>query len=303
MIDAPDPDSIYSRRKAITAFFPYAAREEQNGQFETLDTFLRTARASREQGFMWHCVKPFVTSLLTEESPVSLKRVAILASPHLTWRNFTYDKHTIQLWGAAASTVPYTHDIGQSVVGTLLLIKSLDSLRPHIPVGVWSWLNKRPSLPPICAGRSLGTELSSVQTVRKLGDIEILTSYLLLVWSEWDGILSGFEEMCTSIKEDFGVVGMGYHRRELLQRLNHVLGQLDYLRQYRPNLHGTHIWWVEAQYEKLREILLEVDGEVVDKLIRESPRPAILFATNSDIPRTGTGCRSTFMCATPLPSL
>ena len=35
----------------------------------------------------------------------------------------------------------------------------------------------------------------------------MFTSYLLLVWSEWDGILSSFKEMHTSIKEDFVELG------------------------------------------------------------------------------------------------
>lgn len=254
--------------------------------------FLYTAKASREQGFMWHYVNPLVITLLGEESPVPLKRAAILASPHLTWRDFTDDGRLVQLWGAAAPAVPYTHDIGQGVVDALLLIESRDSLRPHIPVGMWSWLNRRPSLPPICPGRSLGTERSSVQTIRGLEDIEALTSYLLLVWSEWDSILSGFEEMCTSIKEDFCGISMGYHRKELLQHLDHVLGKLDQgldrLRQHKPSLPGNHIWWVKGQYRELRKVLLEVDREATDQLLGEPPRSALLFSLLTPMDRHRT---------------
>ena len=281
MIGTADPDPIYSKRKAITAFFPFAAWRGRNGQHRMLDTLLYTARASGEQGFMWYYIKPVVTMLLNEESPVPLKQAVILLSPHLTWWNFTDDKHLTQSWAAATSAIPYTHDVGQCVVDTLLLIGSQDSLRPHLPVGMWSWLNKRPSLPPICIGRSSGTEQDSVQTVRGLGDIETLTSYLLLVWSEWDGILSGFEEMRTSIKEDFSGIETEHHRRELLQRLDHVLEQLDrglaHLLQQKPNLPMSHIWVAKAQYGELREVLLEADREANNKLIRETPELTLLF--------------------------
>lgn len=274
MIKVADPGPIYSRRKAITAFFPYAALQERNGQREMLDAFLHTARVSGEQGFMWECIEPHVTTLLDEGSPVSQKRAVILASPHLMWRNIANNEHLIQLWAAAASVVPYTHDIGQCVVDTLLLIESRESLRLHLPVAMWSWLNRRPSLPPICKGRFLATERDTVQTIRGLGNVETLTSYLLLVWSEWNIILeSGFEEMRTSIKEDFSGIGMWHHRKALLQRLDHVLGQLDgginHLRQHNPNLPGTHIWWAQEQHTELRKVLLETDREAADELIRE----------------------------------
>jgi len=229
---------------------------------------------------MWHCVKPLIVTLLKDEHSISPKRAIVLVSPHLAWCNFTNNEYTIQLWAAAVFAVPYTQDIGQCVVDTLLLIESQDSLRSHLPVTMWSLLNKRPPLPPICAGRSLGTKRGSVQTVRRLGDIETLTSYLLLVWSEWDGILSGFEDMCTSIKEDFSGIRTGRHRKELLQRLDHVLGQLErglsHLRQFKPSLPGTHIWAAKPQYRILRELLLEADREATDELTRETLESALL---------------------------
>jgi hypothetical protein len=91
-------------------------------------------------------------------------------------------------WAVAASAVPYTEEAGQSVVDILLHIASVDSLRPHIPTGIWTWLNKRPSLPPKCVGRSRGSSGDVVRQVRALRDTEILKSYLLLVLSEWDCI-------------------------------------------------------------------------------------------------------------------
>ena len=256
-----------------------------------LDTLLHAARGSEKQGFMWHHVGPLVATLFNEGSPISMKRVGLLVSPHLPWRNFTNGKQLTQLWVAAAPAVPYTQDIDQCVVETLFFIQSQDSLRAYLPVGVWSWLNRRPSLPPICVGRSLGTERDSIEMVRRLGDIETLTSYLLLVWSEWDEILSGFEEMRASIKEDFSGIGMWDHREELLCHLDHVLAQLsrgwDHLRQDRPRLPRAYIWPTKSQYKDLMETLLETDRKATEELIREPHKPALLFSllTSADTRR------------------
>jgi len=265
MVDAADPGPIRIRAKAITAIFPYAAQQEKNGKNEMLDMFLRAAGASRKQGFMWHRITPPIAVLLGGENPVSLKRAVILASPHLQWWNPTIDGRFVRLWAAATRAVPYTHDLGPCVVDTLLLIASQDSLRSHIPADMWSWLNKRPVLPPTCAGGSQGTKRNVVQTVRRLGDIEILTSYLLLVWSEWNYLYpDGLDEMCASIREDFGGIGIGQHRKDLLQHLSRVLGQLDlglgYIRQHKQGLGEDDIQSMKGQYGRLKEALLEVDG-------------------------------------------
>ena len=199
MIEAADPNQIYSKRKAITVFFSCTALEERTGQLKVPDMFLDAARASMQRGFMWHRVKPLITTMLNEESPISLKQATILVLPHLPLI-LEDNRHFIRLFSAAASAVPYTDEICQSVVDVLL--RNALSL-PHTPVGFWSWLNKRPSLPPLCHGRDVGSRREVVRMVRALGDIETLTSYLLLVWSEWDYLsLGGFEEMCISIRED-----------------------------------------------------------------------------------------------------
>jgi hypothetical protein len=44
MIDAGDPGPIYSKRKAITALFPYAVWQEQDGQHKVLDVCLHAAQ-------------------------------------------------------------------------------------------------------------------------------------------------------------------------------------------------------------------------------------------------------------------
>ena len=283
MIEAANPDQIYSMRKALTVLFPYIAQQEHSGQHAMIEAFLCVARVSGQSGFMWHWVRlPYIT-MLNEGSPISLKQTAILTSPHLPWWNFLNDKQLIQLWAAATSGVPYTDEVGESVVDTLLQVASNGSLRPHIPAGMWLWLNKHPLLPPICVGRQLGSMLAVVQAVRALGDTGTLKSYLLLVWSEWDPVHSGgvhnysgnhvshqrsFHEMCASIKEDFSGIRMRHHREDLLQHLNRVLGQLDlglgHLQQHKPSLDGDSIQKMREQYGELKEVLLEVNRKVID---------------------------------------
>ena len=285
MIKATDPDSIYSMRKALTVLFLYSAQQEcdGDGKHEMLGEFLQVASISGQLGLMWHWIKlPFIM-LLDNRSPISQKQAAILASPYLPWWMFLNDKHLVQLWAAAASEVPYTDEVGQRVVDTLLQIASNGSLRPHIPVDMWLWLNKPPLLPPTCIGRQLGTMQVVVQAVQALGDTKTLKSYLLLVWSEWDPIHSGgvhnysgqhrscgksLQKMCTSIREDFSGIRMEQHREDLLQWLDHILGQLDlglgYLQQYKLSLNEDSIQQMKEQYGELRRALLEVGKEAIN---------------------------------------
>ena len=282
MVNATHPDPIYSIRKALTVLFLYAAQQESGIQHRMFDAFLRAARTSGQSGFMWHRIRLPFTTLLDGGSPVHLKQAAVLASCYLPWWNFLNDEHLIQLWAVAAVEVPYTDKVGKSVVDTLLQIASNGSLRPHIPVGMWLWLNKKPILLPTCIGRLQGSSRVVVQAVRGLGDKETLKSYLLLVWSEWDPIHSegvhnysgqyashqkSLHEMCISIREDFSGIRMREHREDLLQRLDHILGQLDlglsHLQQYKPSLSGDSILQMKEQYGELKRVLLEVGRKVV----------------------------------------
>jgi len=277
MIDAANPGQICSKCRAITALFPYVAWQEKDGQHNMFDIFLHVAKASKQKDFMWDLIEEtFVTMMLDEGNPVSLKQAIICASPHLPWWNSTKDKHLVQLWAAAASAVPYTDEIGQSVVDTLLQIASNSPLQPYIPVSMWLWLNKSPPLLPVSKGRYWGTSQNVVEMFRKLGDIETLTSYLLLIWSEWDYIKrGGLDEMHITIREDLSGSRMGYQRKKLLQHLDHILGQLDlgimHLWQHNPYIYGSYLQQMEDQYGQLKEVLLEVDREAIDNLICKPP--------------------------------
>ena len=272
---------ICSKYKAITAFVPYAVWQGRDGQHKTLDAFLRAVRASKGFGFMWHHIRLLIPALLNEESHVSLKQVAVLVSPHLPWRDLLTSEHLIQLLGAAASAIPYTDEVGMSVVDTLLHIAAYHPLQSHIPVGMWSWLNKRPSLPLVCWGRHLAGLSDVLRIVRALRDFETLKSLLLLVWSEWNDLnLGHLVEVRILIQEDLKEIEMWHHREDLFQHLDHLLGQLNLglepLRQHDPDINENDIRRRWIQYTTIRAVLLEKDGRATDMLIRERLRLAIL---------------------------
>ena len=279
MARVADPDQIWSKRKAIIALFPYIVRQDRDGDHGMVDAFLGITRAPKIVALLTEQI----TTLFEEASPDPPNRVVTLMSPHASWgRLGISDGNTVTWWAAAALAVPYTEEVGQSVVDTLLQIASQVRLRPYIPTEIWAWLKKRPSLPPICSGRSMGTRNSVVSWVRELGDVEILESYLLLVWSEWDYVYEDvLVEMRSSIREDFGGIGMGRHREALVKQLDHVLGQLDrglgHFTQQNPLIGERHIRIARKRYGELRKVLLEVDKEASEILTRTSFRLINLF--------------------------
>jgi len=105
-----------------------------------------------------------------------------------------------------------------------------------------------------------------MKAVRGLGNIEILTSYLLIAWSEervlWN---SGLEEMCAVLREDFGEVGMSRHRFDLLQRLNQTFWRFDHWldppERFDPDRMPCRREEITGHYGKLQDILLEMIGE------------------------------------------
>ena len=280
MISAGDPHKIYSKHKAITALLPYAFLQAQAGQYKVLDLCLHTVRASKQKMLLWHHIKELpVSRLLNEESPVSIKQAFILISPHLPW-SVRLDEHWVQQWAAAAPAVPYTDEIGQSVADTLLQIASNPYLQPYIPIDMWSWLRTSPPLPPVCVGRHWANSLGVFEVVQRLGVIETLTAYLLLIWSEWESPNTN-NEVDNLIRGNFSGIRMGYHRKKLLQHLDHVLGQLElgleYLQQHDPHIREWGIQQRYGRYWRLREVLLEVDREAIELLVCEFFILVILF--------------------------
>jgi hypothetical protein len=172
-------------RKAITVLLPYAIRQERDGKPMMLNTILSAVRASKEWEFVWHRVGHYASGLLRGASP----RAIVLVLPHIRWDRLVDRGDLVQLWATAVSAVPDTEEVASSVVDTLLQIASQRDLLPYIPADIWLWLTKRPHLQPICLGRNVGTCAHVVKAVRALKDVEVLKSYFLLVWSEWNHFL------------------------------------------------------------------------------------------------------------------
>jgi len=267
VVEAEDLDKLRSKRKAINTFLLYAIWQERNGQPELLDTFLLAARASRVLGYMWfNTHRQFISTLLSGGvSP----RALILVSPYIPWSKLIFSGGLIQQqWVAATCAVPYTEEVGQSVVDTVLQITSRREQLPHNPTDIWLWFTGWPSLPPVCLERDFGTYPHVVKTIRGLKDTEVLKSYLLHAWSQWNSIWAeGFNEICASIHEDLGGFEMGHHRVDLIQRLDYILSQLyqgpEHFEQYGLGFNEGFLQTMTDQYQTLREILLEMELKVI----------------------------------------
>ena len=258
MIADADSNLIFSNRKAINTLFPYAILLEQGGQQGMIDAISRAAKVSdfdpsNHRKFMWRHVVLYISRLFEKRSPTSLNRVIALISPYVPWDSALNNAVAVSRWAAAASTIPYTDEVGQRVVDALLQIAYIDLLRPHIPVDMWGWIKKRPSLPHMYHGLPDGACATTVANVRRLGDVDILKSYFLLIWSDQCLPLStGVNEMEGSIRKDFGGDGMENNREELIARLDLVLGRLDRRRE------SNFVREARVEYTKLKNALQEV---------------------------------------------
>jgi len=255
-----------SKHKATIAFLPYAARREKDGEGKPSNTSKHTPPCRQiltKHLAISHWVFKMGTQLMEAELPISLKYIMLDAFRH--WHPFPYYTNDIdtmmQLWMTIASALPYTNDVGQSVVDTLLQMASNEELLPHIPVPAWDWLKKRPPLHPGCRGLRWGTDEGVVQMVRKLGDVGIIASYLFVVWSGRDYFFSSeFKAMSHLIKGELSGIGVVEHRADLIHRLDCVLPQL------KP---GSR---TEQQYKEFRMVLMEMDEEAAKALAGNVPQ-------------------------------
>ena len=127
----------------------------------------------------------------------------------------------------------------------------------------------------------MGTTSAAVRYIRRLGDVEILKSYFLLVWSEWDLLHHGSTAMKVAIGEEFSGIAMQHHREDLIARLDHVLSRLDqgleYFKEYKPRISEGHIRHQKKQYRELREALVEVEREAMGALSVRTPLKPVFF--------------------------
>ena len=259
-------DPYINKSKAISALLPYAALQERHVMLDALLDAVRTSNRS-----IWSSTVP---ALFNKASPLTI----VLVSPWVDWGDpFLADRESLTtLWATATLAVPYTEEIGRSVVDALLHVSGTSFLRSRVPVGIWRWLEKQPYLPPQCRGRTAGGQGDVIRHVRALGDIKIFKSFLLLVWSEWDTPWpSDFLGTRAIIMEDFGGVEMREHREDLIKHLDHVLEQLNqgsrYLQKQKPRVSSWIFQQAKEEYTKIREVLLEVDKGVVGTRSRTSP--------------------------------
>ena len=196
----------------------------------------------------------------------------------------------MQQWIAAASELPDTHDVCESMVNPLLQMASEEGLLPYIPVVAWEWLKKRPVLRHGSRAFWRGGRESSLQTVRTLGDIELITSYLFVIWSEWNALeYSDCKGMQRLIREELnGIHAVGY-RADLIQRLDYVLSQFDRGQEYLCSREsdfddGDVFLSAKQKYEGFRRDLLELDEEAVKILAGMSPEVIAHFCRLMHMP-------------------
>lgn len=157
----------------------------------------------------------------------------------------------MQLWLKTVSVLPYTDNVGQGVVDTLLQMASNHKLQSHIPPLAWDWLKRQPVLGPDSQGLKYGILSTVVSQIQSLQDVGLITSYLFVIWSEWSDLDElGCRWMLHLIREELGGIRAAGYRVNLIQRLDHVLSQLG--------SRSSKKQW----YEEFRGALLEVGGEV-----------------------------------------
>ena len=266
MVEAADDILFDYKCEALSTLFIYVILE-RGRQKRMANAILQALKARRM--VTWNYIRPYTPILFCGPNTPSMNSLIILSSPYIGWDDTYHNKDDVIRWAAAALTVPYTEEVGQDVVGALLQISMYDSLRPHVPLEIWTWLKKHSTLPPLHNGLYLQITNSTVHYIRGLGDIEIFKSFLLLAWSEHNYIRDGDEDsMKVLLREDFCGIGMWGHRKDLIERLDRVVGSCDLL-----DGHSS----LSDSYKGLMDVLLEVEIETVKTLTRMSPKLSFFY--------------------------
>ena len=242
---------------AVCALTPYAIFLEGNGQQGMANAIIQVVRGSRDPAFMFS-LQPHITTLLGKPNSPFRNWLIALVAPHVNWEDEERGADIVAAWAAAVSTVPDTEEVIRSVVGTLMLITRIDSLRPHIPVETWAWMKKLRSLPVADWPPFLTITPGVVRHVRGLGDLEIIGScFFAVLVSWWSASAEVLDEVEISIRGDFGGIEMWGHRGALLNRLGSILEEMV------ANSEGS------KRCRKLRGVLLDMDKEATKTLTRK----------------------------------
>ena len=266
MVEATDLGALYSKREAISTLFIYVILE-QGRQERMANAISHALRASDT----WNFIKPYTSMLFFGPNTFSMNSLIVLLSPYIYWANEYHSKGDVIRWAAAASSVPYTEEVGRDVVGALLQISMCDSLRPHTPIEIWRWLKKHSTLPPVYREQGMNITGNAVRYIRELGDIEIFKSFFILAWSE-SSYICDENHTKNSLREDFCGIGMWGHRKDLVERLDRILLD-DQSGRSRP-------------YEELKTVLLEVETEAAKTLTRTMPK-LLFFCKYADSRKWG----------------
>ena len=268
MAKASNSDLVLSKRKAVNTLFPHAIYLEEIGQPGMIDAILRAAKALDSSApnagkFMWSRVVPYISRLFEERSPTSMNRVIALISPYVPWDGALNNKVAVARWAAAAKAIPYSDDVGSSVVDALFQIATIDFLQARIPKDIWEWMKKQPPLPPMCYGVLRGGYEGTFYYIRRTGDLDLLKSYFLIRWTERYTLDSDDMRVIEmSIREDFSGAATAKHREDFMKHLDFVIGRFDRsLGLVEEEDQRAPYEKAKGRYKKLKDILVEVDGQ------------------------------------------
>ena len=252
-----------SKCEATCALIPYAIFLEQLGQQGVTNAIMHTVRASRDYYFM-SSIPSYITALFRKPSSPFRNWLITLVALCVDWTDKAHGEDAVAGWAAAVSTVPDTEEVVRSVVGTLMQITNVDSLRPHIPVEIWRWIKKWQSLPLADWGRFYKATPDAVSYVRGLEDLEIIKLYIhaWLVW--YFPSTDALDEVEISIGEDFGGIGMWGHREDILNWLDYVL---EIMRAEEDDL--AHSSQRLRRCGRLKEVVLDIDEEATKTIARK----------------------------------
>jgi len=265
----PNPEVIH-------LLFWYAVRQERGGDTGLFDAILNLTEWITAQLSSFHELWHLSASKMCTYGSL---RAAVLAGPNIYWEQGQSmdNQGLISKWAAGISVSPHTEEVAGRVVDTLFRIAAIPHLLPFIPADAWSWLKDRPSQPPAHRDLFWRCNRNIVRTVRELGDIGILTSYLIIIWS-WRVFinLSGFAEVRMSICEDLKGINMGYHRAELIQLLDSISINQPSVRSGAAL--ANYIRITGAMYQEFKRMLQEVDRNANEILIKRMPS-SFIFPT------------------------
>ena len=265
MVESTDGILLNSKREAISTLFFYVILERgrQKRMANSISHALRAMDSPRRgwtDGLDY--IKPYTHMLFCGPNTPLMDSLIILLSPYIDWNDTYHRKGDVIRWAAAASAVPYTEEVGQDIVSALLQISMYDTLRPHIPIEIWTRLKNHSILPPLNQGRDIPISSNTLRYIRGLRNIEILKSFLILAWSQDTTIYPKI--YVKDLLKDFCGIGMWGHRKDLIERLEHVLTS----RNRRGGYIGHRMTTEYERLQRLKSVLLEVETEAMNTLTR-----------------------------------